>query len=141
MAEYVLEMRRHLQEMAELMQTNARKAQSRQKARYDQHIKVRSWDAGDQVLVLPQSSLKLQWTEPLKVLRRVSEVDYEVEVRRHSSKDYHINMLKKWHEPDNSGAFLAIASGNSFTSYPPARRGSKDRGRSRSDYSHELGDQ
>ena len=96
--------------MAELVQKNVTRAQSRQKAHYDCHAVERSLTAGDKVLVLqpgPKCSLKIQWSGPYPVLRRVSAVDYEVEIGRHCRKVLHINRLKKWNASAPSLALLA----------------------------------
>ena len=53
------------------------------------------------LVLLPttMNRLKLRWTGPYKVTRRVSSVDYEVEMsgRRHEKKTYHVNLIKKWY--------------------------------------------
>ena len=59
----------------------------------------------DEVLVLlPTTSNKLlaQWQGPYRVLRRVGEVNYEVYMpdKRKRRAILHINMLKKWHQPE-----------------------------------------
>ena len=80
---HVVEMRNRLEEMSELVKTNLEKAQQKQKAVYDRGAKPRSFEVGDEVLVLlpmQQNRLKLEWVGPYLVTRRVSPVDYEVEV-------------------------------------------------------------
>ena len=59
----------------------------------------------DEVLVLlPTTSNKLlaQWQGPNCVLRRVGKVNYEVYMpdKRKRRAILHINMLKKWHQPE-----------------------------------------
>lgn len=73
-AEYVVEMRERLQEMTELAQETAKAAQAKQKTNYDHRTRVRSLGVGDKVLVLlPKQSnkLKLEWTGPYTILRRL----------------------------------------------------------------------
>ena len=51
------------------------------------------------LLFVEANRLKLQWTEPYKVTRKVGVVDYEIEMpgRRREKKIYHVNLMKKWH--------------------------------------------
>ena len=65
------------------------------------------------LVLLPTTTnkLKLRWTGPYKVTRRVGWVDYEVEMpgRRHEKKIYHVNLMKKWYvmAPPPQRALLA----------------------------------
>ena len=123
-ADYVLRMRQRLQEMTDLVQKNASRAQSRQKAHYDGHATERSLTAGDKVLVLqpgPKRSLKIQWTGPYPVLQRVGAVDYEVEMGRNCRKVLHINRLKKWHAPDPSLTLFVLVTSEGVD--PPLEQG------------------
>ena len=122
-AEYVVTMRDRLQEMTELVQTNLERSQSKQKRHYDRGTRHRSLDPGDQVLVLlsnVHNRLKLEWVGPHKVLRRVTPVDYEVEMsgRRKEKRVYHINLLKQWHTSapvETPAALLAVLPDQSET--------------------------
>ena len=57
-----------------------------------------------------RSKLQLEWNGPYKVMRRVSEVDYEVQTpgRRREKKVYHVNLLKKWQNPETVEGFTAL---------------------------------
>ena len=107
--------------MTELVSKNAGKAQLQQKRAYDHKAKARSLNVGDQVLVLlPKSRnhLKLEWVGPYIVTRKLTSVDYEVEIPgRRSEKIYHVNLLKKWYpaQPDVSTACLAELGTDSET--------------------------
>ena len=95
-------MRDRLAEMAHLVARNSLDSQQKQKQYYDRGAKSRNFDVGDQVLVLLPTTtnrLKLGWTGPYKVTRRVNPVDYELEMpgRRHEKKTYHVNLMKKWY--------------------------------------------
>ena len=102
--------------MAELVQVNANKAQQKQKAYYDRGVQQRVLKKGEKVLVLlpnAHNCLKLEWVGPYEVKRKVSDVDYEVEMpdRQKERRIYHINMMKKWYASDESNsnsAFLAF---------------------------------
>ena len=75
-------------------------------------MKEQLLEVGNEVLVLPtkQNKLKLQWSGPYQITRKVTPVDYEVERpgRRQEKKVYHVNLLKKWHS--SSKAFIAMAA-------------------------------
>lgn len=57
------------------------------------------------LVLLPnnRNSLKLEWTGPYKIRRRMGAVDYEVEMvgRKKEIRVYHINLLKKWNPPSH----------------------------------------
>ena len=98
-ATHVVEMRERLAEMTQLVSENVAKSQQRY---YDRGAKSRRFDVGDQVLVLLPTAanrLKLHWTGPYKITRKVGTVDYEIEMpgRRQERKIYHVNLMKKWH--------------------------------------------
>jgi len=89
------------------------KSQQRQKQQYDRGTKQRCFEVGDQVLVLLPSTvnrLKLQWTGPYKIIRKVGTVDYEVGTpgQRREKKIYHVNFLKKWHVLPSVQAALLV---------------------------------
>ena len=110
-AAYVVEMRDRLQEMSALVRDTAQQAQRRQKQNYDRRAKVRTLQPGEKVLVLlpkQKNKLKLEWVGPYTVLRKMSDVDYEVETpgRRKEKKIYHVNLLKPFYEPN--AVFLAM---------------------------------
>ena len=92
-------MRERLAEMTGLVAKHAVARQEKQKQQYDKNAKSRSFQAGHQVLVLlpvRANRLKLQWTGPFKVTRKVGVVDYEIEMpgRRQEKKIYHVNLIK-----------------------------------------------
>ena len=101
---YITEVRDRLVEMADLAQENVETAQQTQKKYYDRSARDRSFEPGDQVLLLlPTSPRKLEaaWQGPFRVLRKLGPVDYEIELegRRKKRRVVHVNMLKKWFPP------------------------------------------
>ena len=69
--------------MAHLVAKHSTNSQQKQKQYYDRSAKSRSFEVGDKVLVLlptTTNKLKLRWTGSYKVTRKVSSVDYEVEM-------------------------------------------------------------
>jgi len=108
---HILLVRERMEEMSEVVEENARAAQSRQKRWYDQTARERELEPDEEVLVLlPTSTNKLlaQWQGPYRVLRRMGKVNYEVLMpdKKRKRKVFHINMLKKWFPPVVS-SFLA----------------------------------
>lgn len=111
---HILSVREKLENAAELMQENSTRAKAQQKWWYDRNARNREFAPGDQVLVLlPTSTSKFltQWQGPYRVVQRVDDVDYEVDMvgRKKRLCVFHVNMLKRWHVP-------------SATSYIPCRR-------------------
>ena len=101
---YVLSIQEKLAKMSELARENLAKAQQRQKRWYDENARERQFEPGDQVLVLlPTETSKLlaRWHGPYPVLRRISPVNYEVNMydKKKHHRIFHINMLRKWHAP------------------------------------------
>ena len=113
----MLEMREWLAEMSQLVAKHSANSQQKQKQHYDRSAKCRSFEVGDQVFALlptAANKLKLRWTGPYKVSKKVSPVDYEVEMpgKRHEKKVYHVNLMKKWHvmTPHPQAALLTTGS-------------------------------
>ena len=52
------------------------------------------------LVLLPESkkSLEAKWQGPFRIMRRVSDPNYEVDVggSRKSLRTYHVNLLRKW---------------------------------------------
>ena len=96
--------RDYVSKMSELARENLKKAQTVQKRWYDRNARERTFQAGDQVLVLlPSTTNKLlaQWQGPYPVTRQITPVTYEVDMFDHKKRKrtLHINMLKKWSIP------------------------------------------
>ena len=103
---YVLAMREKLDKMTELVQENLSRAQSYQKTWYDRTARVREFGVGDRVVVLlPTSTHKLraQWQGPYTIVRKFGEANYVVDMKDKGKRyrTFHINMLKRWHEPNH----------------------------------------
>jgi len=100
---HLMLMRERLEKMSQLSQTNTRKAQQGQKTWYDKHARFRRFEPGERVLVLlPTDTSKFlaQWKGPYPVVKRVSDVLYEIDMigTRKRHRVFHINMLKRWNE-------------------------------------------
>ena len=110
---YIVLMREKLEDMSKHVQENLRSSWTRQKAWYNKHARERSFEPGDQVLVLlPTSASKLtaHWQGPYSVMERVGAVNYRVRMSECRKKQvvFHIYMLWKWHPP--STGFLIDVS-------------------------------
>ena len=101
---YVLTIQERLAKLRDIVHDNLEEAQRTQKAWYDRQARSREFKPGDKVLVLiPTTANKLlaAWRGPYTILRRISNVNYEVEGTgaRKKKRIFHINMLKQWHSP------------------------------------------
>ena len=80
---YILSIRGKIRKLSELAQENLASAQETQKRWYDHTARTRSFEPGDQVLVLlPTTTNKLEakWQGPYRVEKRVGKVDYHVKM-------------------------------------------------------------
>lgn len=78
----IVEMRNSLQLAWKMAKENLGQAQVRQKGSYNKKVRPRSFEPQQKVLVLlPTDTSKFlaKWHGPYTVLRRLNEVDYEVE--------------------------------------------------------------
>ena len=101
---YLLTIQERLKKLCDIVHENLEDAQAMQKTWYDRHSRDRELNPGDEVLILlPTSTNKLlaSWRGPYPIVRRVSRVNYEVEMtdRRKKKCIFHINMLRQWHPP------------------------------------------
>lgn len=99
---YVIKMREKLQQASVLARENLIQSQEQQKLWYDKAARSRSFEPGEEVLLLlPTSENKLlaKWQGPYQVQRRVGPVTYEIKIpsRAQPLQVFHVNMLKKWH--------------------------------------------
>ena len=102
---HILSIREKLEKMSELARQNLLSSQKAQKRWYDQTARERSFQPGDQVLILlPTTANKLtaEWQGPYRITKRVGEVDYKIHLhdRKKKNRVYHVNMLRKWHAHD-----------------------------------------
>ena len=103
--EWVNEMKERLRVMEELVQKKETKAKAEMKKGYDKHAVVREFSMGLLVLVRTpdlQGKLSDIWDGPYEVVRKVSQVVYELAVptRRSKSLVAHVNRLKAWKNPE-----------------------------------------
>lgn len=94
--DYVSSFLERLHRACEIAQQTLSANQSKMKWRYDKKAVVRSFEAGDQVLVLlpiPGSGLQARFSGPYVVERKLSDIDFVIYTpdRKRSSRVCHIN--------------------------------------------------
>ena len=98
--QYVLEIRKRLDDTMKVAQEELKRSQAKNKRLYDRGAKRRAFQVGDKVLILlptDNNKLLLQWRRPFVVERCGSGNNYGVEVNKRI-KTYHVNMLKPYFE-------------------------------------------
>ena len=98
---YVENFKTRLYNALTLVKLNLLQAQSKMKAYYDTKAKTRSFNPGDQVLMLTPmigQPMSAKYTGPYEVVAKLSELNYIVKTpdRRKSQRVCHINMLKPY---------------------------------------------
>jgi hypothetical protein len=98
--EHVINVRERLSEMRDIVGKNLTEKQSKMKVWYDRNTRKRYFSPGDEVLVLlPTESSKMTatWKGPFRIVRKLSDVNYQVNVgARRGLVTYHINLLKRY---------------------------------------------
>lgn len=91
-------MRGKLQEMSDIVIQNIEVEQKKQKQYCDRNAREKEFSSGDKVLILlPLSSNKLHalWKETYRLVNRISDVDYQVQVGGNNGlQTYHHNMMR-----------------------------------------------
>ena len=100
--DYVSQFRERLQQAGSLAKKALASTQKTMKKRYDQKAVVRSFEPGDQVLVLlpiPGSALSARFAGPYAVEEKLSDSNYVIRTpeRRRQTRVCHVNMLKLYH--------------------------------------------
>ena len=100
--EYVSRFRERLHQACAIAKEALSSSQSSMKKRYDKSAVARSFEVGDQVLVLlpiQGSALSARFSGPYAIEEKLSETDYVIRTpdRRRQSRVCHVNMLKFYH--------------------------------------------
>ena len=100
--------------MQTIANINLEQKQRKQKYWYDKNARARTFQIGDEVLILlPTSENKLlaKWKGPYKIIEKVGEVNYKVATPDSPKKKriMHVNMLRKVYEDEFALAFHDIA--------------------------------
>ena len=102
--QFVFDLKEKLEKTCQMAQENLKTSSARYKKYYNSKARDRQLKAGDKVLVLlPTSNNKLlmQWKGPFVVTRKMSPLDYKVDVYG-KVKPFHINMLRLYTERLNT---------------------------------------
>ena len=99
--EHVEQVRGRMAQIWPLVREHLGRAQQAQARVYNRGAQLRTFNPGDQVLVLvPTSECKFlaKWQGPYDIIDRVGDVNYRVRQpgRRKAIQIYHINLLKRW---------------------------------------------
>ena len=121
---WVLKMREKLEKMQAVAQERQETTQSTMKKRYDRNTRTRSFQKGDQVLVLmpvPSGKLAAQWTGTYLITKKLSPVTYSMDMhdRKKRARTVHINMLKAWKSPEASVFAATIDYSQTEKDYGP----------------------
>ena len=108
---YVMSFKERLTEACELASKHLSNAQTKMKTWYDRNSVKRSFNEGDQVLVLlpsPGKPLQAAYFGPYTVLKKVDELNYVVKTpdRRKAQQMCHINMIKPYYSRDHNESVL-----------------------------------
>ncbi|GFU19761.1 retrovirus-related Pol polyprotein from transposon 412 [Trichonephila clavipes] len=100
--EYILQLNNRLKRCQDIAITRMKECQLKRKTWYDRDVVERKFVEGDLVMVLvtsKQSKLEVNWIGPGKVLSRISDTNYVIDLpgRRDRSTIYHVNLLKPYH--------------------------------------------
>ena len=103
-SEWLVCVREKMAEMALIVSDRERKAKQVMKQQYDKTASVKTFSAGEMVLVRKpglQSKLGDTWDGPYQVERKISPVTYCIQVpgKPDKSKTLHCNLLRKWTTP------------------------------------------
>ena len=109
--QYVSDLKSILQESISVATENIQAAARRYKATFDKQTQVRSFQVGDEVLVLLPSDtnkLLMQWKGPY-VVKEVHGCDYKIAMGN-KQKIFHANMLQKYHRRTQGSAVGSVST-------------------------------
>ena len=116
--EYVFDLQNRLQDTCKLAHEHLKKAKEVQRAYYNKKARNRSFNIGDQVLLLlptNHNKLLLHWKGPFPVVGRQGQCDYQIDLNG-QVKTFHANLLKAYHSRDESAALITEGSDTPFPS-------------------------
>nr|XP_054770320.1 uncharacterized protein LOC129278127 [Lytechinus pictus] len=96
--QYIVDLKDRLESTMEVAQEELSKSTSRNMRYYNAKSRVRKFVVGDKVLLLLPSDhnkLLLQWKGPFKVVHKLSDLDYRLDMNG-KVKTFHANLLKRY---------------------------------------------
>ena len=108
--EYVIDLQERIEKTCQLARQELSKAQVKQRTYYNKKARDRSFEAGDEVLLLlpnDKNKLLMQWKGPFVVLEKKNAMDYRIDLG-HRQQTFHANMLKKYYRRPAVGAALIM---------------------------------
>ncbi|XP_063959750.1 uncharacterized protein LOC135155081 [Lytechinus pictus] len=96
--QYVVDLKERLKSTLEAAHDELRKATSRSERHYNVRSRQRKFDPGDKVLILlptDHNKLLLQWKGPFKVVHKLGDNDYRLDVNG-NHKTFHANLLRRY---------------------------------------------
>ncbi|XP_061102960.1 uncharacterized protein LOC133131605 [Conger conger] len=137
LVEHVVDMDQRMARIWPMVREHMTQAQAEQARLYNRNAQVREFQPGDKVMVLiPTSECKFlaKWHGPYEVVAKAGPVNYTVRQvgRRHTLQRYHVNLLKKWHEPVHVSAHSCLTTGGA-TGPPEVTTGDQLTDRQRQD--------
>ncbi|GFT21627.1 retrovirus-related Pol polyprotein from transposon 412 [Trichonephila clavipes] len=110
--DYVFELINRMKRCQELSIVHMEDAKQKQKLWYDRRTVKRQFQLGELVLVIAQSrpnKLSVQRVSPGEIVQQLSETNYVVKFpEKDKTHVYHVNMLKPYHQRDESINLLCI---------------------------------
>ena len=106
-------MQNRLQETCKLAHEYLRKSKEEQRTYYNKKTRNRSFNIGDQVLLLlptDRNKLLLHWKGPFPVVGRQGQCDYQTDING-QVKNFHENLLKAYHIREDLGIVLISTKG------------------------------
>ena len=101
--DHVVKIRDRLADVTDVVQRNLSDRKPKIKEWYDKNARHREFRPGEEVLILlpsDASKMKAQWKGPYRIVERVGDVNYKVNVGgRRRVVTYHVNLLRKYKRP------------------------------------------
>lgn len=102
---YMFDLQEKIQETCKVAQLEIAKSQQKNEKYYNRGARYRKFEIGEKVLLMipmRTDKLSLKWYGPYVVKEKVGSYDYRIEMSDGKIRIYHVNMLKKFNERDET---------------------------------------